>query len=83
MDKAFRKQTPSFKPTALHLKCEGGTESNPIGPLYYTAGEQYEPAYVDTSVPDSLSNGRFSAAWVSLREAKKIAKIENLPLDVF
>ena len=83
MDKAFRKQVPSFKPTGLHLKCEGGTDSNPVGPLYYTADDQYEPVYVNTALPSAINEGKFSPAWLSLREAKQIAKIENLPLEVF
>ena len=83
MDKAFRKQVPSFKPTGLHLKCEDGTDSNPVGPLYYTDADQYEPVYVDTSLPSATNKGRFAPAWLSLREAKKIAKLENLPLEVF
>ena len=84
MDKAFRKQVPSFKPTGLHLKCEGGTDSNPVGPLYYTADDdQYEPVYLNTASPSAINEGKFSPAWLSLREAKQIAKIENLPLEVF
>lgn len=81
MENAFRKHIPSFKPTGLHLKCEDGTDSNPLGPLYYTNGSQYEPVYVDTGV--SSTGGRFASAWLSLRDARRVAKSENLPLEVF
>ena len=83
MNNTFRKQAPSFKPTGLHFKCEGGTDSNPIGPLYYTASDEYEPLYVDTALPSAINEGKLSPAWLSPREAKRIAKIENLPLEVF
>jgi hypothetical protein len=83
MDSAVRKHTPSFKPTGLHLKCEEGPDSNPVGPLYYTYGDQYEPVYVNTTLPQIIADGTFSSAWLSLREARKVATIENLPLEVF
>lgn len=83
MGEAFRKHIPSFVPTGLHLKCEDGSESNPVGPLYYTNGDSYEPVYVDTALPSPIIKGEFSSAWISLREAKKIARAENLPLEVF
>jgi len=83
MDKTFRKQTPSFKPTGLHFKCEDGSDSNPVGPLYYTDGDRYNPVYVNTTLPVGTIEEMFSPAWLSLREAKQIAKIENLPLEVF
>ena len=83
MDQAFRKQTPSFKATGLHLKCEDGTDSNPVGPLYYTNGDRYEPVYVDSASSGAVPRGNLPSAWLSLREAKKIAKIEGLPLEVF
>lgn len=83
MDKALRKQTPSFRPTGLYLKCEGGSDSNPVGPLYYTDGDRFEPVYVNTALPSAITKGEFSPGWLSLREAKKIAKTENLPLEVF
>lgn len=83
MRDTIRKQMPSFKPTGLHLKCEDGTESNPIGPLYYTNGDRFEPVYVDTSAPNATIEGKFFSAWLSLREARKIAKTENLPLEIF
>ena len=83
MNETFRKQVPSFKPTGLHFKCEGGTDSNPIGPLYYTDADEYEAVYVDTTIPSTTNEGKFSPAWLSQREAKRIARIENLPLEVF
>ena len=53
-------------------------------PLYYTDDDdQYEPVYVNTALPSSISEGKFASAWLSLREAKQIAKIEKLPLEVF
>lgn len=79
----FRKHSPSFKPTGLHFKCEDGTDSNPLGPLYYADGKQYEPVYVDTGSSDTRISGKLASAWLSLRQAKKIAKAEHLPLDVF
>lgn len=54
-----------------------------MGPLYYADGDQYEPVYVNTSLPDGGARGKFSSAWLSLREAKRVAKAENLPLEVF
>lgn len=83
MDKAFRKETPTFTPTKLSFKCEDGTDRNPIGPLYYVNGTRYEPVYVDTMIPSALTNGKFSPAWISLRQAKQIAQAENLPLETF
>jgi hypothetical protein len=83
MSNAFRKHIPSFKATGLFLKCEDGTELNPVGPLYYTNADLYEPVYIDTALPSPVIKGTFLSAWLSLREARRIAKVENLPLEVF
>lgn len=83
MDKSFRKQMPDFVPTGMHFKCEDGTESNPVGPLYYVSGTKFYPVYVDTEIPNAIITGAFAAAWLDLREAKAIAKDEKLPLEIF